>query len=281
MLEFIESKLKFISPILKLCAQASILLGLLVTISYCGVIGHYPSGLMLGDSLFFVAASLAFALNYSLVVAALLCAGITISPFLRWTQALILSGINAFPKLSEKRPYVWRLNFPPLNSDHLMYVLGGLFVFLLLTLACAARTQNSGSLAAAVFVMAFLWGIWNTKPRRKEYREGGIKTIRLALVTLIYFAPLAVIEVKGSFLNQAMTMVGVRQESRLVQFDKQYVAYLEIQGIKPSLVTQEGDGIYERVLILFRGIGQDVVMQIDGFSFSAPASKVIIGAKSG
>src|SRR5690606_33052539 len=100
--ERLENQIRTVQSVVASCIQACIVLGVLVAIAYCGTIGYYPSGLTLGDSLFFIAASLAFAITYSLVVAALFAAGMTISPVLRWVQPLVLFGLNKYREVRNK-----------------------------------------------------------------------------------------------------------------------------------------------------------------------------------
>lgn len=149
--------------------QFSAVAGILVTLIYCGTIGYFPTGLTLGDALFFVVASLSFVLMYSLISAAMLYAGISSSVFLRWLQPLIFFVINKVRRLARKPPLLIRVSFPILTFEYLMPVLVGVLVFLLNAIAYYRDIHKAVSLTGAILLLGFFWGLFNTKPRRKEY----------------------------------------------------------------------------------------------------------------
>tara|TARA_R100000656_G_scaffold60714_1_gene47049 strand:- start:215 stop:1069 length:855 start_codon:yes stop_codon:yes gene_type:complete len=272
-----RDEINFIWELTKIFMQFSAVAGILVTLIYCGTIGYFPTGLTLGDALFFVAASLSFVLMYSLISAAMLYAGISSSVFLRWLQPLIFFVINKARRLARKPPLLIRVSFPILTFDYLMPALVGILVFLLNAIAYYRDIFKAASLTGAILLLGFFWGLFNTKPRRKEYNFVKERRLKIGLAVFMYCIPLLVIESKGSFLNLSMAMIGVRVESTSVQMDKKYTEFLKANKIFPSQTNPLGEGIYEDVTVLFRGVGSELSVKVDGFSLAIPSDEIIVG----
>jgi hypothetical protein len=272
-----RDEINFIWELTKIFMQFSAVAGILVTLIYCGTIGYFPTGLTLGDALFFVAASLSFVLMYSLISAAMLYAGISSSVFLRWLQPLIFFVINKVRRLARKPPLLIRVSFPILTFDYLMPALVGILVFLLNAIAYYRDIFKAASLTGAILLLGFFWGLFNTKPRRKEYNFVKERRLKIGLAVFMYCIPLLVIESKGSFLNLSMAMIGVRVESTSVQLDEKYTEFLKANKIFPSQTNPLGEGIYEDVTVLFRGVGSELSVKVDGFSLAIPSDEIIVG----
>jgi hypothetical protein len=275
-----RDEINFTWELIKIFMQFSAVAGVLITLIYCGTIGYFPAGLTLGDALFFVAASLSFVLMYSLVSAALLYAGISASVFLRWLQPLIFFVINQVRRLASRPPLLIRVNFPILTFDYLMPALVGILVFLLNAIAYYRDPFRAASLTGAIVLLGFFWGLFNTKPRRKEYNLVKERRLKIGLAIFAYCIPLLIIESKGSFLNLSMAMIGVRVESTSVQLDKKYTEFLKANKIFPSQTNPLGEGLYEDVTVLFRGVGTELSVKVDGFSLAIPSEEIIVGIPS-
>lgn len=280
MIKKYRDEINFIWELTKIFMQFSAVAGILVTLIYCGTIGYFPTGLTLGDALFFVAASLSFVLMYSLISAGMLYAGISSSVFLRWLQPLIFFVINKVRRLARKPPLLIRVSFPILTFDYLMPALVGILVFLLNAIAYYRDIFKAASLTGAILLLGFFWGLFNTKPRRKEYNFVKERRLKIGLAVFMYCIPLLVIESKGSFLNLSMAMIGVRVESTSVQLDKKYTEFLKANKIFPSQTNPLGEGIYEDVTVLFRGVGSELSVKVDGFSLAIPSGEIIVGIPS-
>lgn len=272
-----DKSINSLSSIAKICIQTSVLLGVLVTITYCGIINHYPSGLTIGDSLFFIAASLAFAITYSIAVLAMFCAGVTISPFLRWIQPLIFIFLDLILKIKNKPKFLGRVNFPHLKIDSFAQVLVGLLLIVITVNEYSKDFDKAFAFTLTILLMGLIWGVWNTKPRRREYDVKSERKLKFGLAIMTFLMPLLLIQSEGSFLNHSMGMIGVRAESSIIQLEKKYTDFLKVHSINPVKTTKDGEGIYEEVIILFRGIGTNVVIEIDGFNLSVPAKNIVIG----
>ena len=272
-----DQNITFISSVVKLCVNANIVIGVLVTIIYCGIIDYYPSGLTIGDSLFFIAASLAFALTYTVMVLALLCAGITFSPVMRALQSIVMDCMNYMLKIRRKPAIIFKINFPVIRMDSFALVFIGLSMIALNVISYSKDFDKAFGLSGAIVAMAFLYGLWNTKPRRKEYNEKSIRNFKIGLAAAIYLIPLIMFQLKGNYLNQSMSMIGVRIDSSIIQVSKKYKEFLVENGVKPDKTTTTGEGVYKDVMIVFRGIGTNVVVSVNGFSLVIPNKEIIIG----
>ena len=265
-----------IVSIVKLCIQISLAVGVIVVIAYCGVINYYPSGLTIGDSFFFVASSLAFAITYTVLVLGLFAAAVTLSPILRMVYSIVIWFINCKLKYQGKSSISSKINFPELKWDSLPMVFAGLLMLSIVAIASRLGSEVF-TIVISILVISFFWGLFNTKPIMKEYDEKKAKKIKLIVVLMIYIAPFIIIETKSSFLNQAMKLIGVRIESSTVQISKKYKEFLKINGYGADQLVNNGDGIYKNVTVLFRGIGTDIVVDIDGYNIAIPNKEIIIG----
>lgn len=272
-----RDEINFIWELIKIFMQVSAVAGVLITLIYCGTIGYFPAGLSLGDALFFVAASLSFALMYTLLFVSLLYAGISASIFLRWLQPLIFFVTNKVRRLAGRPSLLIKVNFPILTLEYLMPALVGVMMFIINAIAYYRDPSQAATLTCAILLLGFFWGVFNTKPRRKEYNLAKEKRLKIGLVVFAYCIPLLVIKSEGSILNVSMAMIGVRVESTSVQLDKKYTEFLKANKIFPSQTNLLGEGIYQDVTVLFRGVGTELSVRIDGFSLAIPSDKIIVG----
>ncbi len=263
--------------IAKVCIQISICLGVIVTIIYCGSIGFYPSGLTIGDTLFFIAASLAFAVSYTLVVLAILAAGITISPFLRRLQLGVISIFNIYRRHRKKEEIKSKINFPKIGPENYATLFVGLFFIILVLSMYSKDFDQAFSLTLATLSMSFCYGAWYTKPANPKNKENWEKKVKIGLVIFAYFLPFFIIQARGNFFNQSMRMIGVRTENCIIQLSKKHTDFLDSNNISCSSKSKEGEGVYNNVVILFRGIGNSVVIKVKDISVAVPSKDIIIG----
>jgi hypothetical protein len=275
----LDKSINSILLIAKTCIQISIFLGVLITITYCGTIDFYPSGLTIGDTFFFVASSLAFAITYTLFVFALICSGITISPILRQFQKIVISVIHLTQRLRGKKNKVYKINFRHLDTGDSVIALVGI-IFFILSVTVILKDFNRGfNFILAILAVGFFVGLWNTKPRQKIFDEKKAKKIKTSFAFIIYIFPLLILQENGSFLNQSMNMIGVRTESVTIQLSKKYTDFLTLNNIKFTK-KRSGEGLYPNSTVLFRGIGNNILVSIKGFELSVDPKNIIIGKQN-
>lgn len=272
----LDKSINSILLIAKACVQISVFLGVLITIAYFGTIDFYPSGLTIGDTLFFVASSLAFAIVYTFFVFALICTGITISPILRQFQKIVIYLIQLIRRFKSNNNTIFKIKFKYLDGGDLVIVLVGI-IFLFSSISLIIKDFNRGfNFILAILAVGFFIGLWNTKPRQRIFDEKIAKKIKISFAFVIYILPLLMLQGNGSFLNQSMNMIGVRTESVTIQLSKKYTDFLTLNNIK---FTEEnsGEGLYPNSTILFRGIGNNILISIKGFELSVDSKNIIIG----
>ena len=272
-----ENTINSISQVIKFCFQLCIFFGAVITIFYCGYIDYYPTGLTLGDTLFFIVASLAFAFVYTLIFLVLLSTGITISPFLRWVQPLIIWMITIVFKLKKRNVIIKKIDFPLVSGSYSIFALIGVIFLFLISSMIAKDPYKAFTMFFSSLGMGMLFGMLHTKPRLKVYREGWAKKVKLGIFLLAYLVPLLMIEARGSFLNQSMQLIGVRSEQNVIQLTKRHTNFLSSNGVKYLSKTNSGEGLYDNVTILFRGIGANTVIKLQGFTTIVPSNDIIIG----
>lgn len=266
------------SQVSKVALQIGVCLGVLISIIYCGVIDFYPAGMTIGDILFFVAASLSFSFTYTLVVLTLYCAGITFSPVLRWIQRAILVVPFKRKKLHDNEGERLRINFPILKYDKIPIVIVGLLIFLLVVVSYAKDFDKGFGLSLAVVAMSVLYGFWHTKPLNLNSKKTEFR-VKVGLAILIGLVPLIVTKSQGNILNQAMSMVGVRNEDVILQLPEKYVSFLAQNKINADHKTDGNNGIYNNVNVLFRGIGEYTVLEVQGFRLIVENKELLIGKR--
>lgn len=153
-------------------------------------------------------------------------------------------------------------------------------MFLLNAIAYYRDPFKAATLTGAILLLGFFWGVFNTKPRRKEFNLVKERRLKIGLAVFAYCIPLLVIKSEGSILNISMAMIGVRVESTSVQLDKKYTEFLKANKIFPIQTNPLGEGIYEDATVLFRGVGTELSVKIDGFSLAIPFGGIIVGIPS-
>lgn len=278
-LEELEKPVEVILSITKLAFQIGISLGVLVIIIYCGRIDYYPTGVTIGDSLLFMAAGLATSFTYALVVLALFSAGLALSPILRYLQKAVfcVENIVRRHKTGKMREFV---RFPPLGGDKLGVVLIGCIMLYMIALKTAADFAVGFGLLGGALTMGFIYGLWHTEPPKTV--AGGKESeriVKIGLVIMVVLVPLIVTKLQGSILDQAMRLIGVRNEAVVVQISEKYAKFLESNGITPEMPITKDGAIYKQAAILFQGIGTNAVVEIGGVKLVLPASELTIASK--
>lgn len=277
-LEELEKPVAVASAIAKLALQVGISIGVLAIIIYCGRIDYYPTGVTIGDSFLFIAASLAASFTYALIVLGLFSAGIALSPILRYVQkvAVWVPNITSPNRVEKVRQFV---NFPPIGWDKLGVVVFGLFMLLIIALKAASDFEVGFGLLGGALLMGLIYGLWHTEPPKAfAGTERSERKAKIGLAIVAVLVPLIATKSQGSILDQAMHLIGVRNEAVVVQISEKYAKFLESNGVTPeSPITKDG-AIYQGATILFQGIGTNAAVEIDGVKLVLPATDLAIAS---
>jgi len=261
-----DEQLDLILKLIKLALQSSIAIGGLLIFIYCGRIGSFPSGLTVGDGLLFIAVTLSFGFSYSIAVFFLFCTAIMLTPFWRIVQATVTYIYRLFLKIT-RQPYEENiLKFPSLNSNQFgVVVLGAIGLILIITSYFKDIYLFIG-LASSVALMAFAYLLLNAIGSNEidlEDRAIYKNKTRIVFILAIYFIPLAVGRFQGNLLDQTMRLIGIRNESAIIQFQEDYREFIEL------ILNKKGKNIF-KAKILFYGFGTNSVLELEGKRFIVP-----------
>lgn len=274
-LDKLSNKLEKTLPIAKFVIQILVSIGVLAIILYCGSIDYFPKDVTIGDGILFIAASLATSFTYAILVVALFSAGIVISPFIRWTQLVAHKFFEKINPNFTMRP----LNFPHLGWDMLAVVIFGLIIIFIIALKSASDLSAGFGLLSGVLFMGLAYGFLNTKPYKPSPQNHQFnKNAKIICVSAII--PLVVMQSQGEILNQAMRLIGVRNENATILISEKQTEFLKENNISPDKIIGKNGAIYKEVVILFQGIGSNTVIEIKGTRLIVPTNELTIAFKT-
>ncbi len=278
-LEDLEKPVEVISAIAKLTLQLGISIGVLTIIVYCGRIDYYPTGVTIGDSLLFIAASLAVSFTYTLVVLAFFSAGLTLSPVLRYMQKTAVFVINI---ARQNNPEKLRclVSFPELGLDKLGVIVFGLLMLFIFVAKMADDFAVGVGLLEGALLMGVIYGLWHTEPPKVIAGNKGLeRQVKISLALVAILIPLIATKSQGSILDQAMRLIGVRNDAVVVQISERYAKFLESNGVIPEIPITKDGAVYKDAAILFQGIGTNSVLEVGGVRLVLPASEFVVASK--
>jgi hypothetical protein len=256
----------------KLAGSIGIVIAALPVIYYCGSISFYPYGLTIADTLFFMFVLVIFGIFYSIVAFAFFLSG------LFWVSALaiplnaVLKWVNS--KLSVVMP------FP--KKDRISLFIGGLIANVVVIGGTLLSTHSLVNTVSAIFIIGFAYTLLDhatTKPwvdaglldsSGKAISEGrvSLNSVKLALLCMIYFAPLVLGQVGGGVTRSTFQAMGVRATSvEVVVPASTYQALLSRLEEKQLLEGLECNQSVCSILnanILFTGVGSFTKLQTVG-----------------
>ncbi len=89
--------------------------------------------------------------------------------------------------------------------------------------------------------------------------------MQIIFALLIYIIPLVVGKFQGSAIDQAMRLIGVRNDNATVQFDNDYQLFIEE-------ITKTKDKKMYSVKILFQGLGSSNVLEYENIRLVVPST---------
>ncbi|MCG8669374.1 MAG: hypothetical protein MI867_08155 [Pseudomonadales bacterium] len=253
--------IKILIERLKYVLQLSIAVGLFILFFYVLRVGHYPTGITIGDGLLFVAIALCFGFLYSIISGLLFCIVITLTPFIRAIQRAYFyikrrtyHGEEKFDELPE---------IPKITLDEANYSVIGFFGLIFLAILAFNDLSLFIGLAFSVFLMAVIYWFRWVSSRNNNGNEDSTKVWILHLA--IYFVPLFVGKFQGGLIDSTMSTTGVRNEKAHVLFLGDYKSFVK------STIGDSPNDIY-KAKVLFQGVGSNSVIEIEGKRFVVPNS---------
>lgn len=232
----------------------ALFLGAIISISYFISIGYYPSNLSIGDVLFFIVTLFAFSSLYILFIAVLFAGGIVFTPVLSSAQSLF---IFTYKKVFPRKEAIFKVNFKSITWDYLGFVVGGgIFILFSISLLFTDKYQLGINFLICMVAMSLIYGLWNTRPKKNKKR----RLARPFLILGVLLIPIIVSGFYVSLLESSMQLLGMRVESVAMQFSEKHKGLFKYAGI-----SLNKDKVHEDVTILFKGIGDKVFIEIEGF----------------
>jgi len=251
-IEEVEKALDLIPKVLKIVFQFAIAVGTIIVILYAGRVGYYPSGLTFGDTLLFIAVAISFGFSYTLVVFILFC-----------TSDVLLSFITSCLQIFNTNHKI------DVNTSLKVGILifGIIGIALIIYSFFSNRETFFGLLVSVPLMSCFLY-IYNTfrieKLDTDEIKRDKSK-MQIIFALLIYIIPLVVGKFQGSAIDQAMRLIGVRNDNATVQFDNDYQLFIEE-------ITKTKDKKMYSVKILFQGLGSSNVLEYENIRLVVPST---------
>ncbi len=268
----LEKPLPIINEALKLSLYVSASIGVLITLIYCGHIDYYPTGITAGDTIFFIAATLGFSFLYILIVFFIHSIGVLISPIFKLIQEPAIKAYCKLRKLDpEKENEIPRINFRKLRLDDFQTIFVGTIGLALIFILYFKNAEKAFELTTCAIAMAFIFGLWNTQTTIEIEKPERTKTKKIGLIVLALITPLILNHSNIDIINQSMAIIGVRHDNATVSLDKKHQEFLHKNGIYGK------NGLYIGVKVLFRGIGNNVVIQIEHLQLAIPIEEIIVG----
>ena len=265
----LEKQLEIIPKILKVALQLGIGVGALIIIIYSGKVGYYPNGLTIGDGLLFIAVALSFGLSYSIVVLILYCTAVLLTPFWRVGQFILLQIYKLWLKIKGSTHQPEEFKFPPLTSVSVGIAFIGFIGLVIIFLSYNNDPEVFWGSMSSVLLIAVCYLLYNSLDTSEDDTESQKKSKKkgqLIFIFAIYLIPIVFGKFQGNVLDQTMRLIGVRSDSAIVQFDKDYQLFVN------ELLKAKSQKTYE-AKILYNGLGSSSVIEINDKRFVVPNSK--------
>lgn len=273
--EFIET----ISSVAKLFIGSSIAIGVFLIMLYCMKIGFYPSGINVGDGLFFIWTALVFG------------GLVTIS-----IMALSLAGLAPYNLIAFSLKKILKIPAPTLNMKSLWF----LVLISCVTLILFSQDINFTNVKPTkdwlgIILTLLLAGLITTLfiNELSSKNNGTERTINLNAMfylLLLYIAPFLIIDNFGDkVLVKPIDLLSIKEDEVTIHLDKKHSLYLlDILGKKEHKLSihQVDDGTYRisSVSILFQGIGNvsrlSIQLNDSKLDFNLPTSSFFVSKET-
>lgn len=250
----IDEILELAPKLFKIASQIVVGVGALLVFFYCGRIRYFPIGIGLGDSIFFVWASIAFGIIYSIWVYVLYSIG-TLLIFLVTKLASCLR-FAVYPLSTNVSNLVKKVKdgIPNITKEEIPLIIAGIIVGSIITpLIFFDDIFNGFKFIGA----SFLTGFGFLVIKKIKFDKNHYKYI---FVVTVYLLPLVTSGLSGKLINQAMKVVGIRNDNAYIKVSKDYGEFMSsFQEDGQEKINKE----FVECTIVFKGIGENTVIEID------------------
>lgn len=259
--------------------------GAILVIYYCASINHYPSGLTIADTLFFIWTSAVFGFYYSIAAFIFFVASVF------WVS-LLAKPINQILKLSV---YKADILLPLAKGDWLTVIVGGIFVHVIIFGATYKYQQSTMLIILAIILVAmeYVWVSAESSQSNQTIQildSSGSPIVKNqrrkdVLITYIYISmyitPLFVGQIGGGVTRETFEKMGVRQMSVDILIDP-----IQYKNTLYSLSNKEGASEFnceqgcwlKQVDVLFTNVGANTKLKLNNSStyISIPTKAILM-----
>lgn len=250
----IDEILELAPKLFKLASQIVVGVGALLVFFYCGRIRYFPIGIGLGDSIFFVWASIAFGIIYSIWVYVLYSIG-TLLIFLVTKLASCLR-FAMYPLSTNVSKLVKKVRngIPNITIEEIPLVIAGIIVgFIVTPLIFFDDVFNGFKFIGASFLTGFGFMVIKKVKFDKDH-------YKYIVIATVYLLPLVTSGLSEKLINQAMKVVGIRNDNAYIKVSKDYGEFMSsFHKDGQENINKE----FVECTIVFKGIGENTVIEID------------------
>ncbi|WP_186249449.1 OmpA family protein [Burkholderia gladioli] len=253
-----------IDKLLKLSAKFIPVFGMVILFGYCAGINFYPSGLTVGDTVFFVFGIIAFGTIYGFIIgAAIYCSaniyGLAGRMFSRasWSEFSKSVRGRIWGKVVEKIVTVFSLLVPCLVGLPILWLI----------CAIINKPNEIWGILSLLGLLAMGFCIWViVGVRRDLFKKNPLMTTLIVLVLI--FMPLIIVRGLGkAAINTAMQMAGVRIERALIDMPLSEYARVKATARRAAMAVPPcrkfaNDRCMLRADVLFQGVGQQAQIRL-------------------
>ncbi|WP_322089429.1 OmpA family protein [Burkholderia sp. BCC1999] len=250
--------------LLRLSAKLVPIFGVVILFGYCTSINFYPSGLTIGDTIFFVFAIIAFGTIYGFIIAAAIYCSANIYGLI--SRILSKASRSAFfkalcerswGKVAEKIVTIFCLVVP--------FLAGSLILWLICELI--NKSDSTWGILSVLGLLAIGLCIWVIMGVRRDlFKKNPI--VATLIVMVLIFMPLIMVRGLGkAAINTAMQMVGVRIERALIDIPLSEYARVKATASRAAMRVPPcrkfaRDRCMLRADVLFQGVGQQAQIRL-------------------
>ncbi len=242
--------------------------GAILVIYYCGSIKHYPNGLGIADTLFFLWAVAVFGFYYSLVVFAFFVAS------LFWITIFGRPINYIIKKLKARSDFI----VPVPKTDRFIIIVGGGIANILIYGVAYYKEHSLISIFVAIFFIGFIYASIDSVSKLKVsnelldsrgevFRRNPVRPeiVKIVFYVLLYIIPILFGQIGGGVARTTFETMGVRQLDVDIVIEKESYQRVFQQYQKNGFVSSvlcEDVCVLEGADILFTSIGNNTKINL-------------------
>lgn len=268
-----KDKLEVAEKIVGLFGKFGIILGSVILLYYCKLIGYLPKEISIGDGLLFIFLAVGFGGVYLFFATCIAGLGLLLGPIWRRLQSIGMRVGRKYCSI-RRRAYNYRpFEVLPIRGEYLLFgIFGGLFVFLF-------AMQNLWvlpRLLLASFVSAFVLYLYRSNSllvkkidaeqtptdEDRDKRER-VRKVQSFLPLILLVTPLVIGGIQSDLIIGAMRLLNIRKDAVTVHLKKPYTILAQEHGVVGTKSNFGDDFLqYPRSKVLLNGFGQNVVLSL-------------------